>query len=167
MASSVTRSKQQNNVADPHKEWKNDILQSLDEWDDRNASEITLWGIETIKHVALISLAGLAGVFAVVGAGKSSYGVLAAGVLFAISSILSTLCMYLAHLARLDISERIRDTREKIVSGKYQSPRDWVDDSTFEQYVFWGNGLGIVAAVLIVIGGASLFSSLAAFATKT
>lgn len=76
-------------------EWKKGAYQHQDAEYSRLASEMTVWQAETAKHIAILNLAGLAGVFALLSSPRFSPEQLSTpAIIFAVSSVLAVLNMY-------------------------------------------------------------------------
>jgi hypothetical protein len=125
------------------------------------AQEATLWGLEAAKHIALISLAGLGGVFSLIAANKVGQLPATASVLcFAMASFLCLLSMYLTHLARLEAARNMLIRLQIARRQRAGTPIDGELVKKSDRLVLIGNSVAWVAVMLIIIGGIILYLDL-------
>lgn len=140
---------------------KKEVSEHLLRWHAHYNNEYTLWGLETIKHIALISLAGLGGVFALISSGKmdSDLGVDPA-LLFASSSLCAIFCMYFAMLWRGFHGAQQLDLLTKVRGNKFPEPKEYEYSRKTRITSMLADALGWAAAILMIVGGVVLFYKL-------
>ena len=156
----------QNKAADrkndpDYRAWNADTRQFLMNLYEKVAAEREIWVAETMKHIALISLAGLAGVFALLGSQKVNQSdVYWPAVCFAASSVLCVAAMYVGVLIR---EGHLRRTGKLLVR---LSKLDVLEDDDFQtpRLIEIGNVIAVVvgwmAAAVALWGGILLFNAL-------
>ena len=125
------------------------------------AEGFSIWSLETAKHLALVALAGLAGVFAMVGNNKfdPEKAVWPSG-LFAVAIMLCLFGMYSAaqwryHMANHQVHLLARLDRNELISQK-----DHIKPHKVRIWKRIGIASGWASLVFILIGGVSLFHQL-------
>ena len=145
--------------------WRDLAIAQEREWHSHLTNEVTTWGMETIKHIALISLSGLAGVFVLISGTRNIdyHSALICAQLFALASISCVLAMYLAYCARsIYVSHQVEIINKlyrdvPITAEEHAQPKNCVRLS-------WaGDALGWFAAILVCIGGVLLFNVINTF----
>jgi hypothetical protein len=159
----VTDEPNNNKRTDPaYLEWKERNLEFYEKQYDSVGAESLVWMTEAMKHIALIDLAGLAGVFALLS--NNSYtgdALWLPAVLFAVSSVIVVAAMYTGAHTR-DILQRhyveliTKLRNDKLSSSEQSSEPAWLNFWNKFAYV-----AGITSALLAIIAGLLLFKTMA------
>lgn len=150
----------QNRRTDPgYKEWVAIVRPVLADLQSVTRAEVTNFGSETIKHIALICLAGLAGTFTIIST-KDSGLLTTAAILFATGSLCCIAAFYCGYRGRLDFSNRIRITLSKIDTGTYTCDGDWMDEKPSTKLEKASGHFSFAATIFAVTGGLALFLAL-------
>jgi hypothetical protein len=142
-------------------DWKKDRVDGVKKWFQFLCVETSVWGLETLKHIALVSLSGLAGVFALLSTKNlDSHTAVTCARLFAIASGLCVLGMYFGYLSRgLHI-----DHQNELLSILYEDEMPSAEENRAPARVVWigwaSDTVGWIAAILTGTGGILLFNSL-------
>lgn len=124
-------------------------------------SEREVWAVETVKHIALVALAGLAGVFALLQANKGDARLAVwAALAFSLGSAVCVASLYLGAWGRKQYAEKVLlPVLNKIAAGKMPEISDvkppWL--ATMNRFIF---GVGFASALLTMAGGVILFLAL-------
>jgi len=143
-------------------EYRKEVSDNLIKWHAHYNNEYTLWGLEVMKHIALISLAGIGGVFALMTSVDfpRAHALLPA-ILFATSSLFCILCMYLAMVWRGLCAVRQHVLLARVRNNDFPNSKDYEYSSRVKITSGAGEACGWIAAVTMLAGGAVLFLRLA------
>jgi hypothetical protein len=149
------------------------VVPEWEQIENTNRSESGAWGLEAIKHIAILGLAGLAGTFTLVAGNNTSdfESLKIAAVLFALGSVASVISMYLGYGARLALAVRAYSARTSVTLTGFKERQARENGRTFSQEppnynldraipdAFGKLGLivAFVAAFAVFTGGAFLF----------
>jgi len=142
-----------------------------EQWWERHSRDAwaanSSWAIETVKHLAFVSGAGLAGATALLGSTNrfSNNALFAATALFGIALILALLCMWLestGYMKRaVDLDERVKSIRAATTWKAYADAhgKEYKDAGSrwfkISLFVGWGSAitafLGVIFIVLAVV----------------
>lgn len=156
-AKPTSKEKLQSNLA-----WRSDALARAYQWHAHLTNEMTTWGIETMKHIALIALAGLAGVFALMSSSNnySRAAAVTAAALFAITSGLCVAGLYAAYLDRCFCQRHQIKYIEKLHRNEVTTSEDYARPRLAVIFGWSADGLGWLSAIFVLFGGISLFQAL-------
>ncbi len=153
---------QSDHRSDPtYLEWNAATREFLMRGFEKVGAEREVWAIETMKHIALIALAGLGGVFALLGAAKGNAKLIFwAATCFAVGSALCVVGMFIgAHIRNLYMSH-IGRLLKRLTANEIFSQADFNEPASMKRWNLVANGLGWIAAILTAVGGIFLFQSL-------
>lgn len=143
-------------------EWRNQTIQQKREWHSYLSSETSTWGLETMKHIALVALAGLAGVFVLISTGdkvEPNTAFYCAG-LFSAGSFLCVLGMYLGYLARWKNSQYQNKLLVILYANEIPEAKEYDSPASVIRIGLASDITGWIAAILTAIGGLLLFNEL-------
>ncbi len=145
-----------------NEDYQASLIKLQNEEHDRNNKEYNLWSVETVKHIALISLAGLAGVFALmtgnkVGQTEAFWSALS----FACGSVLSTLSMYFAMKDRWHAMEQCNTLLRRIYAKDFPKPEEYERSRKVKAMGVLSEVTGWSGAICVLGGGIYLFTLLA------
>jgi len=137
--------------------WHADTLERQTFWYSHTVSETSAWGMETIKHLALVSLAGLTGTFALLSTNHMNRAdSIIAGGGFALASILCCLSLYFGHLNRSLYAAHIRKTIQKLyahtplIQSDIDQPKSVKRIGHLSEILGWLSAIAIIGSVGIL-----------------
>ena len=127
------------------------------------SNEYTLLGLETVKHVALVSLAGLGGVFALLSGNKFSTDQLfGPAAWFALSTVFCIFCMYGGMVWRKYTMDHYNALLTRVYANDFPQSHEYGYNRKTRLVGYLADALGWLAFLSALAGGVMLFLTLAA-----
>ncbi|MEX3982797.1 hypothetical protein AB4Y45_27875 [Paraburkholderia sp. EG287A] len=140
----------------PDNQYRSLVRQALVEWRPQFLAAFQTWNLETVRTLALVNSAGLAGVSAIYAsdnAAKVYLGAYPSAAFFAFGLVCALLNMYANSLGHL---RREREVFSRIIAldGGTLDPQRALEPATAGKYWFWtAEGAGWSTLVLFCAGG--------------
>lgn len=142
-------------------EWQAETRKWLLNLYEKTCAEREIWAVETLKHIALVALAGLGGVFALVGAGRVNIAMaIWAAALFSLGSALCVIAMYIGSIIRGRYLQHFEQLLDRLSANEAFGTADFHEPTKVKFWNRTAQASGWTAAICTITAGIFLFQAL-------